>query len=183
MNALTPFNTLPRYIGLCGNPKAGKSEVQRILDKLYGYQPVDDGYVLREFAVNKLGLTWDDVQTQDGKARFTEILGKNWQHRDILGTLGNHLEEMFGEEIMPFIACNTLPKAGIYSFGSVRKTQGAFYRRVGGKVLEIRAPWAGPSPYAFDKFDASMVDLVIENNGTIAELEDKVRAAVEAVRV
>ncbi|MER9176338.1 hypothetical protein NKH72_22420 [Mesorhizobium sp. M0955] len=167
MNAHTPLPSivkLPRFVALCGNPKSGKSEVQKILDSLYGYEPVDDGHVLRQFAVEKLGLSWDDVQTQDGKAQFTEILGKNWQNRDILGTLGKQLEDMFGEHIMPFIATRQLPNAGRYSFGSVRKTQGHFFKDAGGVVIEIENPAAPPSPYAFDKFDGSVVDYVITNN-------------------
>lgn len=162
MNA--PFLPLPRFIGLCGNPKAGKSLVQEILQERYGYTPVDDGHVLREFAVEKLGLSWDDVQTQAGKAGYTEILGKNWQNRDILGTLGAQLEDMFGEHIMPFIATRNLANNGRFSFGSVRKSQGQFYRDQGGLVVEVQNPLAKDSPYAFDRFDRSYVDAVIVND-------------------
>src|SRR6476619_5721995 len=94
---------LPWLIGICGNPKSGKSEVQNILKEHYGYIPLDDGLALRQIARDHLGLSWEDVSTQEGKARFTEILGKNWQHRDILGTLGEKLEEMFGENITPWM--------------------------------------------------------------------------------
>ena len=161
---------LPRFIALCGNPKSGKSEVQKILDSLYGYEPIDDGHVLREFAVEKLGLTWDDVQTQDGKAAYTDILGKRWQNRDILGTLGKQLEDMFGEHIMPFIATRGLSPYRFYSFGSVRKTQGHFFRANGGVVLEVRRPGVGPSGYEFDKFDRSAVSGVVDNDGDLEQL-------------
>ncbi|RWI35403.1 hypothetical protein [Mesorhizobium sp.] len=184
MNAHTPLPSiikLPAYIGLCGNPKSGKSEAQKILHELYGYEPVDDGHVLREFAVNKLGLSWDDVQTQAGKARYTEILGKNWQNRDILGTLGKQLEDMFGEQIMPFIATRGLDPAKRYSFGSVRKTQGHFFKEAGGVVIQIMNPIAPPSPYAFDNFDYKAVDYTIHNDGLARHLPvEEARADLKA---
>lgn len=179
MNDANPI--LPRFIGLCGNPKAGKSEVQKILEAEFGYRSIDDGHVLREFAVEKLGLTWDDVQTQAGKARRTEILGKTWVNRDILGTLGKQLEDMFGEWIMPFIATRGLSPHGFYSFGSVRKTQGHFFRKMGGVVIEVRRPDALPSPYEFDRFDTSAVSAVIDNDGDLELLRLKTIGAVNQV--
>jgi hypothetical protein len=52
---------LPRYIGLCGNPGSGKSEVQKILRGRFSVQPVDDGHALRDFCQIHLGLSYDDV--------------------------------------------------------------------------------------------------------------------------
>ncbi len=155
---------IPKYIALCGNPKAGKSEVQNILLSQYGVTPVDDGLVLREFCVKNLGLTWDDVQTQEGKARHTTVLDKHWQNRDLLGTLGKQLEDMFGEHIMPYIATRRCADGHSYSFGSVRKTQGQFFREAGGVVVGIRNPVAAPSGFDFDKFDESLVDYWIHND-------------------
>lgn len=172
---------LPKYIGLCGDPGAGKTEAQKILQEEFDYRPVDDGHVLREFAVEKLGLSWDDVQTQDGKKRFTEILGKKWQNRDILGTLGKQLEDMFGEEIMPFIATRNINSKLRYCFGSVRKTQGHFFRREGGLVIQIANPDASPSPYDFDWFDPTAVDIIINNDG-LSRFDGDVVSAREDLR-
>lgn len=172
----------PLRIALCGNPKSGKSEVQRILQEQHGVIPVDDGEVLREFGIDYLGLTPEDVYTQAGKSRFTEILGKSWQHRDILGTLGNHLEEMFGEQIMPFIACRDLKPELSYSFGSVRKEQGAYYKQIGGVVIEVVRPGAEPSGYDFDKFNRDHVTWTISNDGSIADLEATVARLVDVLR-
>lgn len=182
MEAITP-----KYIGLCGNPKSGKSEVQRILNKFYQYIPIDDGEVLRQFAMKYLGLSESDVYTQEGKAEYTNILGKEWQNRDILGTLGKQLEDMFGEHIMPFISTRGLDGQGYYSFGSVRKTQGQFFLDNGGLVIEIVNPGAGPSPYDFDKYDSKLCQVRITNDAMylgatkeqgIRDLEDKVNRAM-----
>lgn len=165
----------PRFIALCGNPTSGKSTAQEILSKDLNYLPIDDGHVLREFAVNKLGLSWDDVQTIDGKLRETEILGKTWQNRKLLGELGNVLEGMFGEHIMPFIATRNLYPNAFYSFGSVRKTQGQFFRANGGVVIEIVNPLAPPSGNAFDEYDRSCISATVINDGQV-RYDDPIQA-------
>lgn len=154
----------PQLIALCGNPGAGKSEVQKILQAEFSYQPIDDGMPMRHFCVQSLGMKWEDVLTQEGKAGTVEILGKTWVRRDILGQLGNVFEDMFGEHIMPFMATRNLNPMGRYSFGSVRRDQGAFYKKLGGIVMGVRNPLAGPSIYEFDRFDENLVDIWIEND-------------------
>lgn len=165
----------PRFIAFCGNPKSGKSTAQEILSKDRNYLPIDDGFVLREFAVNKLGLSWDDVQTQEGKKRTTSILGKDWEHRILLGEFGKVLEDLFGEHIMPFIATRNLYPNARYSFGSVRKTQGHFFRQNGGIVIEIINPMAPPSGNAFDQYDTTAVDRTVINDGLL-KFDDPDRA-------
>lgn len=185
------MTTLPRYIGLCGNPGAGKSLVQTILLEDFGIPAVDDGEVLRSFCIDNLGMTRDDVYTQEGKLRHTDILGRSWQNRELLGELGNRLESMLGEHIMPFIACNRLvASTEPVTFGSVRKTQGYFFRERGGIIIEVRNPLAGPSPFAFDKFDAAAVTHVLHNEGLVrftdmdaarADLRKSVHALVDSI--
>jgi hypothetical protein len=87
--------SLPRFIALCGHPKSGKSLVQEFLTTNFNVQAVDDGGPLRKISIDYLGLTWDQVHTQEGKAEYIEVLGERWQVREILGELGNRLEAMF----------------------------------------------------------------------------------------
>lgn len=163
----------PRFVAICGNPKAGKSLAQEILSKEYNYLPVDDGHVLRDFAVRNLGMTWEQVSSQAGKSESIDILGKEWERRKLLGELGNHLEDMFGDHIMPFIATRNLYPNARYSFGSVRKNQGAFYKTLGGVVIEIMNPLAPPTGNDFDKYDVSLVDKTIINDGKL-KFDDEV---------
>lgn len=180
---------IPHLVGLCGNPKSGKSEVQKILNKRFGVIPIDDGEVLRQFCIDYLGLSYDDVYSQEGKARYTEILHRNWQNRELLGELGNRLEEMFGNFIMPFIATRPLNDKYSYSFGSVRKNQGLFYKERGGLIIGVRNPLALPSGHQFDLFDEDIVDFWIDNDAQarglsreegLRDLETKVVNAVLA---
>jgi len=192
MNATDLDIYLPRYIAICGNPKSGKSEVQKILNRAYGVQPVDDGEPLREFAIRNLGLSYEDAYTQEGKLRSTTICGEEWQNRKVLGELGNALEKTFGKHIMPFMAVQATKRLGharAFSFGSVRRDQGLFYKQAGcALVLEVANPSAGPSNYEFDQFDRSAVDITIQNDAlfrgftrerALEDLEMKVRAAID----
>ena len=163
--------TVPHLIALCGNPGSGKSTAQKLLLQLYGHEPVDDGFAVRDIAMRHLGLSHDDVYTQEGKARSSEILGKTWQHRVILGEVANRLEEMFGDHIMPWIHTRKLDPAKRYSFGSVRRDQGLFYKQIGGVVIGIRNPLAPPSPNEFDRFDETVIDHWIDNDGLARGLE------------
>ena len=172
-----------QLIGLCGSPKSGKSEIQKIMHRNYQIIPIDDGEVLREFAINYLGLSVEDVYTQEGKARATEILGKTWINRDLLGSLGNSLEQLLGDQVMPFIACQGLHSERSYSFGSVRKNQGEFYKSLGGVIIEVTRPGVAPSPYDFDRYDRSVIDVVIENDGSLADLELAVGEALDMLQV
>ena len=155
---------IPKLIAICGRPHAGKTTVQNILAGLYGVQPVDDGMALRRFCVQNLDMEWDDVLTDEGKDGFVEILGKRWNRRKLLGEYGNTLEAMFGDHIMPFMATRNLDPDLSYSFASVRKNQGAFFKRLGGVVIGVENHGVQPSPHKFDSFDASLVDVWVDNS-------------------
>jgi len=174
---------LPPFIALCGNPGAGKSEAQKILHNALGYVPVDDGRPLRNIARDYLGLTEAQVTTQEGKAETVTINGQEWVVRDVLGEIGNAFEEKFGGDVIPLMAMHasgmtrSLSKER-FSFGSVRRKQGWFYRARGGVVIEIRRAGTGPLEYAFDRFDRSAVDIVVQNDGTLEQFEQRLIAGL-----
>jgi hypothetical protein len=169
-----------KLIALCGAPKAGKSEVQKYLQEKYQVVPVDDGRPLRDFAYSHLGLGWDDVTTQAGKAK-TVILpgGQPMNVREILGGIGNALEKVFGDDILIHMALNHIRHAAgdAFCFSSVRRSQAAVIRREGGLVIGIERPGC-PIVHDFDHFDQALVDMWIHNTGTTADLHQKVDDAV-----
>jgi len=180
---------LPRYIGICGNPGSGKSEVQRILRDRYSVQPVDDGYALRDFCQIHLGMSYDDVHTQSGKAGWTIINGRRWNNRKVLGEFGLALEATFGVDIIHWMAARRLPAGGCYSFGSVRRNAEAI-KAEGGILLAVRNPFTQVRENEFDGFRIDLIDVWIDNDvqdsglGTeagLGDLEAKVVAAIESL--
>ncbi len=162
-------------------PGAGKSEVQRILHESYGVQPVDDGHAIRAIAVEHMGLTWDQVRTQAGKRETVNLAGKDWVVRDLLGQIGNRLEDLLGPYAMPFVTERQVAdKPGSFSFGSVRRDQGRYYQERAGVVIEIVSPNAPPSPYEFDRYDPSVVDVTIQNDGV--SLRNLEKAVFDALK-
>lgn len=165
----------PKMIALCGAPKAGKTTVAEFLVERYGCYLVDDGMVLRKASQVLFGGPLTDYTTQEGKANTKTICGRTLTNRELLGELGNKLEEWFGDQIMPELALNHLQKNGIgchpqaLIFPSVRKTQGKTYIEHGGFVVEVSRPGCEPV-HDFDHYDKSLVMYNIDNSGTMGDL-------------
>lgn len=155
----------PRLIALCGNPTSGKSTAAKLIGLNYGHQLVDDGLPLRQIGMSYLGLSEHQVFTQGGKLETVELNGRDWTVREILGEIGNAFEEKFGGDIIPIMSEQLLDPAGLYTFGSVRREQGLFWRNRGALVLEIVNPTALPSPYEFDRYNRDYVHARILNDG------------------
>ena len=177
--------TLPRFIAICGAPGSGKTETQKILARNHGYQPVDDGLALREIAVKYLGATWEQVSTPEGKKEIILINGQKWEVRDALGRLGEVLEQVFGGDVICEMALRASnisladPVVDLlrYSFGSVRREQGHFYRRHGGIVIEIDRSGA-EQRFEFDRYDPAAVQYTILNDAGLGLLERSVAAVL-----
>lgn len=156
-------------IALCGWPGAGKTEIANFLFDDFGVHTMDDGRPLRDAAITLYGLTEWHVSTQEGKASFVEVCGQQVQVRQLLGDLGQMLEDRYGEQIVPEMAMRQVENlrqrhpSARFCFPSVRKTQGLTYRRAGGLVIEVVRAGVHPSPYAFDRYDSSLVDARIVN--------------------
>lgn len=184
--------TVPRFIALVGNPKAGKSLVAEILVEEFGAVTIDSGGPLRQIAMKQYGLTYDQVYSQEGKLERIEILGRTWQVRELLGELGNRFEEMHGDWATPWMAVRALAANdnGPFVDASCRKTQGNFYKSLGGVVIGIRNPLAPPSEYAFDKVREDIPDYWIENdalargmanNSALIDLRFKVNTVIKQI--
>lgn len=181
---------IPRLIALCGNPLSGKSTAAEIIHQVYGHELADDGLPLRQIAMNYLGLSPQQVFTQEGKLEKVTINGREWVVREILGEIGNAFEEKFGGDVIPMMSHNARPKGSYSVFGSVRREQGKYWRDRGALVLEIINPLAGPSPYAFDAYNSAYCHAQIMNTGLARglspedarqDLTNKLVAAIGAV--
>jgi hypothetical protein len=160
----------PKIIALCGHPGAGKSTVQEILHRNYRFRPIDDGLPMRDFAQRHLGLTYDQVHTQKGKAEITEFAGVKFENRWFLGELGNAIEALLGPDAIPTMAARKLEPGNFYSVGSMRREQAKVWKKHGALVIEVDRPGCAASPYEFDRFNRNLVDLTLCNGGSLDDL-------------
>lgn len=173
-------SSAPRYVALCGAPKAGKNAVADLLIDRYGGHLIDDGAPLRHAAMALYGLSHDDVYTQAGKAREIQVCGKTFTVRQLLGDLGNLLEGFYGEQFMPERAISQIehnPRIPFYIFSSVRKTQGLTYLKHGGIVVEVKRPGFEPV-HDFDHYDKSLVGYTIDNDGGPDDWKERLEGRV-----
>ncbi|QNG62622.1 energy-coupling factor transporter ATPase domain containing protein [Rhizobium phage B1VFA] len=162
---------IPKNIALCGHPGSGKSTAADIINEVYGHELADDGLPLRKIGMDYLGLTAEQVFTQEGKKQKVMLNGREWEVREILGEIGNAFEEKFGGDIIPIMSHNARPEGSYSVFGSVRREQGLYWRNHGALVLEIVNPLAGPSQYEFDRFNPEFCHARINNDGLARGLE------------
>lgn len=154
----------PRLIALCGHPGSGKTKVAEILAAQYGYAISDDGLPLRKIAMDHLGLTWNQCFTQDGKLEKLDLIGREWEARQVLGEIGNAFEEKFGGDIIPYMSYRGQDPEQRYVMGSVRREQGQFWASKGALVVEVVNAYVKPSKFEFDYYNPRHVHRHIQNN-------------------
>ncbi len=171
-----------KHIAIVGQPGHGKSTVQKILTDAFAYVAVDDGRQIRDMGKMMFGLTEHQVTTQEGKLETVLMPDGRWMKvRDVLGQIGEIFEERFGEYAVPAAAvrcAEALDMPSIcpgFTYGSVRRTQPNYYKAIGGYVIEVTDPRKHPSPYDFDQYDQSAVNVCIVNDGSLADLHWKVK--------
>jgi hypothetical protein len=177
-----------RYIALCGAPKTGKSEVQRIIARRYGYIAIDDSLPLRQATQALYGLSSWHVSTQEGKSSLVPVGGAEKTVRKLMGDLGTFLEER-DPYYFPRQAVMRAERAhpgGRFVFASVRGAQPVFFKQTG-TALVIEVVRRGCKiVHDFDRYDRKPVRLTIENHldqdrpaASLMALEDRVSAALD----
>lgn len=176
-----------KYFALCGAPEAGKSKVQLLLQEIFDIIPIDDSRGLRDAAKILYGLSEEDVTTQEGKRRLITVGDREIPVREVLGNLGDYLEEEDPLHI-PRMArrdadANYAGKR--VSFGSVRMQQGLLFKDDESLVIEVKRPGIEPKN-KFDFYDHSLVDVTVINHydpndqeGSTKRLAEQVRSVME----
>lgn len=166
----------PYLIGLCGQPGSGKSAIQEVLYKEFNIQPVDDGAIIRQHCSELFDADIEDLQTQEGKRGFMDVNGAEWQRRKVLGEYGYALEKTFGELTVPNYAIRKVLKNHSridgpvgYSFGSVRRGQGAAYINAGGIVIEVVRSGVLESENLWDGYEQDYVSYTFRNDSDSLE--------------
>jgi hypothetical protein len=154
-----------QFIGICGAPTAGKSEVQTILESEFAAIPIDDSRPLRDAVKFLYGLSEEDVSTQKGKRRLVPVGGDKVPVRKLIGEVGLHVEERDPNHL-PRLArekAEAEHPGKLVSFGSIRMSQGQIFQDDKSLVIEVVRPGAVPIN-KFDEYDPSLAHITILND-------------------
>jgi hypothetical protein len=174
-------------IGVVGHPTHGKTTSLKIIQQLTGAVVFDTGEPLRRACMDLYNLTWEDVSTQEGKAKLVY----RPEHRDrvtvrqALGDYGKVREAQSDDKNIWTTISVEQAQASLFpvlAFDSVRMGQGEVIQREGGIVLEIRDVNKPNSPHDFDQIDPRFTDFVVSNVSTLEKLEFNIRFALAYLR-
>tara|TARA_Y100000815_G_scaffold275358_2_gene313057 strand:+ start:597 stop:1148 length:552 start_codon:yes stop_codon:yes gene_type:complete len=172
-----------QYFALCGAPESGKSEVQKILHQEFNVRPVDDKRGLRDAAKVLYGLSEDDVSTQAGKKKLITIGSKTKTVREILGELGEYLEEndpLHFPRMARRMAELNHPGERV-SFGSVRMNQGLLFKDEQSLVIEVKRPGFSPRNN-FDLYEPDLADVSVLNDYDPDDADGSTKRLIAEVR-
>jgi len=179
-----------RFIALCGYPKSGKTEVQKIISRRYGFVAHDDSKPLREAAKLLFGLTDWHVYTQDGKASLIDTPAGQVTVRKAMGDLGCYLEDSdeFHFPRLALKACNAQKQESRFVFASVRRNQPIFFKTAGHSIVIEVTRQGCRSDDIFDEYVRDPIDFSIDNirntaspETSLRDLENRVAAMLDPI--
>jgi hypothetical protein len=160
-------------IGLCGRPQSGKTEVRRILEHDFGFKTVCSKQLLYSFSSLVTNLPAEKFYKQEYKNET--FRGRT--HRQITGTIGNAIEELFGDSYLVDRSVADLDlSAGNYVVDSLRKGQTNNFR---GWVVEVVSDRGFDTGNSFDLYDRENINIQLRNNSNFSELEYRVEDMIE----
>jgi hypothetical protein len=153
-------------LGLCGKPQSGKTEVRRILEEHYDYEVVCSKNLLYSFSSLVTGLP--EAEFYDPSLKNKMFRDKS--HRQITGTIGNAIEELFGDNYLverALLKCS----ANNQVVDSLRKTQTVGFK---GYVVEVISDKSIETGNSFDEYDRSNIAYKLYNYGSLEVLANGV---------
>lgn len=165
--------------------QSGKDTVANMLLESYGYSKVGISYRLKKFAVESLGLTWEDAETESGKARYNSLF--QCTNRELLQKIGHGFRKSFGEDIWLRMLKERLSQAGNLVIPDLRyRNEFDFIHSLGGKCVRIDRKTAVRNTHISENQLALVGekewDYVIDNNHDLNHLHLEVEAMMERLR-
>jgi hypothetical protein len=178
----------PPFVALVGAPHVGKTTMAEWLVERYGAKFEDDGRPLRRAIpelFEALGVYPTNCYTQEGKDKIIDVNGTSYTVRQLLGDVGNMIEEKYGQDILPYLAIKKIERSFgsnnlFHVFASCRKRQGEFYLKRGGIVVEIKRPDC-ESVNDFDRYEPRFVSHTIHNTGDLKDFQKRTFQLFDAI--
>lgn len=164
-------------IGLCGRPHSGKGEVRCILESQFGFYPINTKLPLIQATSALTGIDESALHSQKAKA----TMFRGYQYRQIMGKVGDAIENMFGESFLIERALDPYKYSdGNFVVDALRKSQTKTFP---GYVVEIVSNRGIETHNNFDLYDRDRIDYIIENNGSLGELEYNVAEMLDKLGI
>lgn len=161
-------------IGITGSAGAGKDTAGAILSEYLQYPTYAFAWPLKRYCMVKFGLSWTDVNTEEGKSQYLDRLGCTV--RELLQKEGTeHTKPFWGEDFW----IKRLESDMVGPFGIVTdvrfRAEAEWIKSKGGMVISIQREGVGPAnDHSSEKtLPQELVNHVVHNNGTIGELKAK----------
>lgn len=165
-------------IGITGKAGSGKDTAGQILADTLGYSTYAFAWPLKRYCMVKFGLTWDQVNTQEGKHQYLKQYGCTV--RDILQLEGTeHTKPFWGDDFwvkrLETLIGNHVDQAIVTD---VRfDAEAKWVRSKGGVVLLVKrdeVDKASKDTHASEQgVSPELVNYTVANNGTLADLRLK----------
>lgn len=167
-------------IGLTGKMKSGKDTTADIITK-YVKEPriTSMAEPLKRLCVETLGLSWNDVWTQEGKARYNNLWGMT--NREILQKIGTDaMRNGFDPDIWVKCAYIYLQKNDYKCYNVIITdirfpNEAQMVKDMGGIVVYIDRDIYQESTHESEKdLPLQYIDTVLLNHGSLDDLENQV---------
>ena len=173
-------------IALFGPPGAGKDTVGKILVDEYCYRRIAFADKVRELALSLHGSAIVNAKS-GGYIRLRDAVKEfGWEHvkrssedvRKLLERVGDGCREVLGDDLWIMATWHDIIKGGNVVITDMRKeNEYASLRNIGAQFWYITRNECEKRP--FDEWKPEWSIRCIENNGTIDELREKVRALMQ----
>lgn len=172
------FDHLPRIIALSGAAGSGKSTVSDFLAVRFGYQKTKFARPLKEMC-RALGMTEAMIEGDQKETPVDWLAGRSPRHA--MQTLGSWGRDCMDEDFWVDMWEHSVKGLRVIVDDCRYPNEASRVRMMGGRVIRLVGRGGISGNHASEQINF-IADAVIENTGTIAELQARVLEVIEGWR-